>query len=95
MPATMLCSNIALEVADRDEWLILADLKRKGVEIVQGPLIHGPEGARRWAQPGWQQQPLILFSGPRWESAGDLHRYDESSCGRSSSRAEYAEVFKK
>ena len=37
--------HIALEVDDRDEWLrALADLKRKGVEIVQGPLIHGPEG---------------------------------------------------
>ena len=37
--------HVALEVADRDEWLrALADLRRKGVEIVQGPLIHGPEG---------------------------------------------------
>ena len=42
--------HIAMEVADRDEWLrALVDLKRKGVEIVQGPLIHGPEG---WQWPG-------------------------------------------
>ena len=38
--------HIAMEVRDRDEWLkALADLRRKGVEIVQGPLIHGPEGS--------------------------------------------------
>ena len=37
--------HIAMEVSDRDEWLkALADLRRKGVEIVGGPLIHGPEG---------------------------------------------------
>jgi catechol 2,3-dioxygenase-like lactoylglutathione lyase family enzyme len=37
--------HIALEVADRDEWLkALAELRRKGVKIVQGPLVHGPEG---------------------------------------------------
>src|SRR5262245_26300197 len=37
--------HIALEVDSRDEWLkALADLRKKGVEIVSGPLIHGPEG---------------------------------------------------
>jgi catechol 2,3-dioxygenase-like lactoylglutathione lyase family enzyme len=37
--------HIAMEVEDRDEWLrALADLQRKEVEIVQGPLIHGFEG---------------------------------------------------
>ncbi len=38
--------QIALEMENRDEWLkALADLRRKGVEIVHGPLIHGPEGS--------------------------------------------------
>ena len=38
--------HIALEVADRDEWLkALATLHRKGVEITLGPLVHGPEGS--------------------------------------------------
>ena len=38
--------HIAMEVKDRDEWLkALADLRRKGVEIVRGPLIHGGEGS--------------------------------------------------
>ena len=37
--------HIAMEVEDRDEWLrALADLQRKEVEIVEGPLIHGFEG---------------------------------------------------
>ena len=37
--------HIALEVESRDEWLkALADMRRKGVEIVEGPLVHGPEG---------------------------------------------------
>ena len=38
--------HVAMEVADRDEWLkALADLRRKGVPIILGPLIHGPEGS--------------------------------------------------
>jgi lactoylglutathione lyase len=37
--------HIAMEVENRDEWLkALADLQRKEVEIVEGPLIHGFEG---------------------------------------------------
>ncbi len=36
--------HAAMEVENRDEWLkALADLKRKGVEIICGPLVHGPE----------------------------------------------------
>ena len=37
--------HIALEIESRDEWLkALADLERRGVEIVGGPLVHGLEG---------------------------------------------------
>ena len=37
--------HIALEIESRDEWLkALADLERRGVEIVWGPLVHGLEG---------------------------------------------------
>ena len=37
--------HIAMEIENRDEWLrALANLQRKEVEIVQGPLIHGFEG---------------------------------------------------
>ena len=40
-------SHIALEIESRDEWLkALAELQRRGVEIVQGPLVHGLEGGR-------------------------------------------------
>src|ERR1700739_580093 len=39
--------HVALEVENRDEWLkALADLRRKGVEIVPGRLLHGPEWGR-------------------------------------------------
>src|SRR4029434_5370210 len=60
--------HIALEVADRDEWLrALADLKRKGVEIVQGPLIHGPEGGpgagRNFGGRG--STPILLYGPDR------------------------------
>src|SRR5262249_24307510 len=37
--------HIALEVDSADEWLKgLAHLRRKGVDIIQGTLIHGPGG---------------------------------------------------
>ena len=37
--------HIALEIESRDEWLkALAELRRKGVEIVAGPFVHGIEG---------------------------------------------------
>ena len=37
--------HIAMEIENRDEWLkALADLKRQGVKITRGPLVHGFEG---------------------------------------------------
>ena len=40
--------HIAMEMDSRDEWLkALYDLKQKGVEIVNGPLVHGPESHQR------------------------------------------------
>ena len=39
--------HIALEIESRDEWLkALAELQRKEVPIVEGPLVHGFEGGR-------------------------------------------------
>ncbi len=39
--------HIALEIESRDEWLkALSELRRRGVEIVGGPLVHGLEGGR-------------------------------------------------
>lgn len=41
----MRASHFALELANRDDWLAaLGELKRRGVEIERGPMIHGPEG---------------------------------------------------
>ena len=51
--------HIALEIESRDEWLkALAALKRRGVEIVNGPVVHGLEGR---GGPG----PFIGASGSR------------------------------
>jgi catechol 2,3-dioxygenase-like lactoylglutathione lyase family enzyme len=37
--------HIAMEIGTRDEWLkALAELKRSGVKITSGPLVHGFEG---------------------------------------------------
>jgi catechol 2,3-dioxygenase len=41
--------HIAMEMASRDEWLkALAELRRKGVKITRGPLVHGFEGGTGW-----------------------------------------------
>jgi catechol 2,3-dioxygenase-like lactoylglutathione lyase family enzyme len=89
--------HIALEVADRDEWLrALADLKRKGVEIVQGPLIHGPEGGpgagRNFGGSGSRSFYFEDPDGNRLEIYTDMMKVPE---GEQFPRAEYAEVFKK
>ena len=89
--------HIALEVADRDEWLkALADLKRKGVEIVQGPLIHGPEGGdgpgRNFGGSGSRSFYFLDPDGNRLEIYTDMMQVPE---GELFPRAEYAEVFKK
>ncbi|MBT5811161.1 MAG: hypothetical protein HOI19_12360, partial [Rhodospirillaceae bacterium] len=37
--------HIAMEMESRDEWLkALAELQRRGVKIIRGPLVHGFEG---------------------------------------------------
>ena len=89
--------HIALEVADRDEWLrALADLKRKGVEIVQGPLIHGPEGGpgagRNFGGSGSRSFYFLDPDGNRLEIYTDMMKVPE---GEQFPRAVYAEVFKK
>jgi len=89
--------HIALEVTDRDEWLkALADLKRKGVEIVQGPLIHGPEGGdgpgRNFGGSGSRSFYFLDPDANRLEIYTDMMQVPE---GEQFPRAEYAEVFKK
>ena len=89
--------HIALEVADRDEWLkALADLKRKGVEIVQGPLVHGPEGGdgagRNFGGSGSRSFYFLDPDGNRLEIYTDMMKVPE---GEQFPRSEYADVFKK
>jgi catechol 2,3-dioxygenase-like lactoylglutathione lyase family enzyme len=89
--------HVALEVADRDEWLkALADLRRKGVEIVQGPLIHGPEGGNgpgnAFGGSGSRSFYFLDPDGNRLEIYTDMMKVPE---GEQFPRAEYADVFKK
>jgi catechol 2,3-dioxygenase-like lactoylglutathione lyase family enzyme len=87
--------HIALEVADRDEWLkALADLRRKDVEIVQGPLIHGPEGGNGPGRNiGGSGSRSFYFEDPdgnRIEIYTDMMKVPE---GEQFPRQEYREVF--
>ena len=89
--------HIALEVADRDEWLkALADLRRKGIKIVQGPLIHGPEGGsgpgNAFGGSGSRSFYFLDPDGNRLEIYTDMMKVPD---GEQFPRAEYAEVFKK
>ena len=83
-----------LEVADRDEWLkALADLRRKGVEIVQGPLIHGPEGGsgpgNAFGGSGSRSFYFLDPDGNRLELYTDMMKVPE---GEQFPRAEYADA---
>ena len=89
--------HIAMEVKDRDEWLkALADLRRKGVEIVQGPLIHGPEGSMGPGNfMGGSGSRSFYFNDPdgnRLEIYADMMKVPNDE---QFPRAEYADVFKK
>ena len=88
--------HIALEVDTRDEWLkALADLQHKGVKIVQGPLIHGPEGGRgpgnALGGSGSRSFYFLDPDGNRLELYTDMMKVPE---GEQFPRAEYADVFK-
>jgi catechol 2,3-dioxygenase len=89
--------HIALELADRDEWLkALADLRRKGVEIVQGPLVHGPEGGtgpgRNLGGSGSRSFYIRDPDGNLLELYTDMMKVPN---GEPFPRPEYADVFKK
>ena len=88
--------HIALEVDSRDEWLkALADLRKKGVNIVQGPLIHGPEGGDGpnsfLGGSGSRSFYFLDPDGNRFEFYTDMMKVP---AGEQFPRAEYADVFK-
>lgn len=89
--------HIALEVSTRDEWLkALSDLRLKDVEIVQGPLIHGPEGGSGPGSfEGGSGSRSFYFLDPdgnRLEIYTDMMKVPE---GEQFPRQEYADVFRK
>jgi len=88
--------HIALEVDSRDEWLkALGDLRKKGVEIIQGPLIHGPEGGNGASSflggSGSRSFYFLDPDGNRLELYTDMMKVP---AGEQFPRAEYADVFK-
>jgi catechol 2,3-dioxygenase-like lactoylglutathione lyase family enzyme len=88
-------NHIAMEVENRDEWLkALQDLRNKGVEIVQGPLIHGPEGGRgagnAYGGSGSRSFYFLDPDGNRLEIFTDMMKVPN---GEQFPRPEYAQVF--
>ena len=87
-------NHIALEVESRDEWLkALAELREKGVEIVSGPLIHGPEGNGPGSFIGGSGSRSFYFLDPdgnRLEIYTDMMKVPN---GEPFPRAEYDGVF--
>jgi catechol 2,3-dioxygenase-like lactoylglutathione lyase family enzyme len=87
-------NHIALEVEGRDEWLkALANLREKGVEIVDGPLIHGPEGGDPTRYIGGSGSRSFYFLDPdgnRLEIYADMMKVPN---GEPFPRAEYDGVF--
>lgn len=88
--------HIALEVSDRDEWLkALADLRRKGVKIIGGPLVHGPEGTDQAGRfEGGSGSRSFYFLDPdgnRLELYTDMMKVPD---GEPFPRPAYADVFK-
>ncbi len=86
--------HIAMEVENRDEWLrALADLKRKGVEIILGPLVHGFEGgpgpARGVGGSGSRSFYFLDPDGNRLELYTDMMTVPE---GEQFPRADYADL---
>jgi catechol 2,3-dioxygenase-like lactoylglutathione lyase family enzyme len=89
--------HIALEVENRDEWLkALSELRRKDVEIVQGPLIHGPEGGNgpgtNLGGSGSRSFYFLDPDGNRLEIYTDMMKVPD---GEQFPRQEYADVFRK
>lgn len=88
-------NHIAFEVANRDEWLkALADLRSRGVEIVQGPLVHGPEGGTgpgtAYGGSGSRSFYFLDPDGNRLEIYTDMMKVPN---GEPFPRPEYAEEF--
>jgi catechol 2,3-dioxygenase-like lactoylglutathione lyase family enzyme len=86
--------HIALEVEGRDEWLkALAELQRKGVEIVEGPLVHGPEGdPRNIGGSGTRSFYFLDPDGNKIEIYCDMMKVPN---GEQFPRQEYKDVFRR
>ena len=89
--------HIAMEISDRDEWLkALNDLRSKDVEIVQGPLVHGPEGSHGpMSFEGGSGSRSFYFLDPDGNSLELYTDMMKVPDGEQFPRQEYADVFRK
>lgn len=88
--------HIAMEVEDRDEWLkALAGIRRKGVKIILGPLVHGPEGSMGAPANfmGGSGSRSFYFKDPDGNLLEIYSEMMKVPNDESFPRAEYAEVF--
>ena len=91
--------HFAMEVKDRDEWLkALAELRRKGVEIVAGPFVHGIEGGQEGqnynaALAGASGARSFFFRDPDGNALEIFTDMMKIPNGEYFPRPEYADVF--
>ena len=84
--------HVAILHFHRDVLQALADLKRKGVEIMSGPLVHGPE-SQSWNIDGSGTRSFYFLDpdGNSLESYCDMMKVPN---GEQFPREEYQAVFK-
>lgn len=91
-PGTRVVQQIAFEVDSRDDFLrALTHVRAKGVEIVNGPLVHGFEGdGKNFNGSGSRSFYFLDPDGNRLEIYTDMMRVPN---GEQFPRAEYADLI--
>jgi len=85
-------NHLAIELEDRDEWLkALSHMRSLGVEIIQGPIIHGIEGDQNVFGSGSRSFYILDPDGTRLEFYTDMMRVPN---GEPFPRADYADHIK-
>jgi catechol 2,3-dioxygenase-like lactoylglutathione lyase family enzyme len=91
-PKERLIQQIAFEVEDRDAFLkALAHLHARGVELINGPLIHGIEGGGNLGGSGSRSFYFLDPDGNRLEIYAEMMRVPNDE---QFPRQEYAEAMK-
>ena len=86
-------NHIAIEVENRDEWFkALAHFRSKGVEIIEGPLVHGLEGGQGIGGSGSRSFYFLDPDGNRLEIYTEMMRVPN---GEQFPRPEYARALER